>query len=181
MNLLVINGSPRTLGNCDRLLSALLSEFPRDCNVKRFDAFSLNPAACNACGYCKASEGCSKKDLEEFLGYYNESDAVIIATPVYNYTVPAPMKALLDRFQRFYEAKNRRGEEHAFSRPKNAVLIVTAGCDGRVGFEIIKKQLEGAFENMDTTLVASMLVNSTDTKPLSDFDLQKAKDLRTYF
>lgn len=37
-----------------------------------------------------------------------DADAVIVATPVYNLSFPAPMKALFDRFQRYYEAHFRR-------------------------------------------------------------------------
>lgn len=177
MNYLVINGSPRTLGNTAKLTNAFLSVVPKESKVKTFNAFELMPTPCNACGYCKASDGCSKKDLEEFLGYYNESDIIVIATPIYNYTLPAPMKALFDRFQRYYEAKHRRNVEKVFSKPKEAVMIVTAGGDGRIGYEIIKKQMESTLPNMDTKLVASVLVNETDTKHLSDYDIAKAKEL----
>lgn len=177
MNFLVINGSPRTLGNTAKLTNAFLSAVPRENKVKTFNIFDLMPTPCNACGYCKASDGCSKKDLEEFLGYYNESDIIVIATPVYNYTLPAPMKALFDRFQRYHEAKNRRGVERVFSKPKEAVLLVTAGGDGRIGYEIIKKQMETTLPNMDTKLVASMLVNETDSKQINEMDLVKARDL----
>lgn len=177
MNYLVINASPRTLGNTAKLTNAFLSVVPKENKVKIFNVFDMKPTACNACGYCKASDGCSKKDLEEFFGYYGESDIIVIATPVYNYTVPAPMKALLDRFQRFYEAKHRRGNETVFSKPKEAVLIVTSGGDGRIGYEIIKKQVASALSNMDTRLVASMLANETDRKHISEYDIGKAKDL----
>lgn len=180
MNFLIINGSPRTLGNTDRLLGAFLSAVPKENKVKRFDVWELSPAACNACGYCKASDGCSKKDLESFFGYYAEADVIIIATPVYNFTVPAPMKALLDRFQRFYEAKHRRGAKNVFPKPKKAILFVTAGGDGRVGYEIIKRQLETVLANADTEISASMLAGETDSRTLDQNDFAKAKDLIRY-
>ncbi len=180
MNIIVLNGSPRTLGNCDKLINAALSAFSREDKVKRFDMYKLLPTPCNACGYCKAADGCSKKDLEEFLGYYAEADVVIVATPVYNYSMPAPLKALFDRFQRFYEATHKRGIENPFERHKSALLIVASGGDGRIGFEVIKKQVEGGFENMNTKLCASVLFSETDSKQLSDADLAKARELVRY-
>ena len=180
MNFLVINGSPRTLGNTDKLLNEFLSAIQKENKVKQFNVYELAPVACNACGYCKASDGCSKKDLENFFGYYAEADAIIIATPVYNFTVPAPLKALFDRFQRFYEAKHRRGAQNVFPKPKKAVLIVTSGGDGRVGYEIIKRQAENVLKNADTKISASMLACETDTRPLSSNDLEKARSLVRY-
>lgn len=177
MNFLVINASPRTMGNTSKLVNAFLSVVPKENKVKTFNMFDLMPTPCNACGYCKASEGCSKKDLEEFFGYYNESDVIVLATPVYNFSVPAPLKALLDRCQRYYEAKNRRGESTVFSKPKKAVLMVTAGGDGRIGYEIIKKQAESVLGNMDTKITASMLANETDSRQLGEYDFKKAVEL----
>lgn len=178
MNILVINGSPRTLGSCDRLTGRLLQNFSKQDRVKVFKPFEMEITACNACGYCKAADGCSKKDLEEFIGYYAESDVIIIACPVYNYSMPAPMKALFDRFQRFYEA-DRRGESF-FVKPKTAVLMVTAGQDGRIGFEVIKKLVEGGLKNMNTKLTASALFNATDNRQLTEQDYLKAKELIRY-
>ena len=110
MNILVINGSPRTLGSCDRLVSSLLQTFTKEDGIKILKPFEMNITPCNACGYCKAADGCSKKDMEEFFAYYGQADVVIVASPVYNYSMPAPMKALFDRFQRIMrlpkEAKN---------------------------------------------------------------------------
>ena len=178
MNILVINGSPRTLGSCDRLVSSLLQTFTKEDGIKILKPFEMNITPCNACGYCKAADGCSKKDLEEFLAYFAQADVIIVASPVYNYSMPAPMKALFDRFQRFYEA-NGRGEQ-IFTRPKTAVLIVTAGQDGRIGFEVIKKTVEGGFKNMNAKLTASALFNATDERQLNDQDFAKVRELTRY-
>lgn len=180
MNVIVLNGSPKVLGNTKKLTNAFLSGLSKEDRVKIFDLFDIMPTPCNACGYCKASDGCSKKDLEEFLGYYNEADVVVVATPVYNFSLPAPMKALFDRFQRFYEARFRRGIENAVEKPKKAVIIVTAGSDGKIGYEVIKKQISTAFSVMNTKIVASMLLSDTDTKPVSQQDLIQAQGLLRY-
>ena len=178
MNILVINGSPRTLGNCDRLVSALLQSFSKEDRIKFYKPFDEDITPCNACGYCKAADGCSKKDLEEFFALYAQSDVVIVACPVYNYSMPAPMKALFDRFQRYYEAHERG--ENPFTKPRTAVLIVTAGCDGRIGFEVIKKQVEGGLKNMNTRLTASALFSGTDDRQLSEADYAKVRELTKY-
>lgn len=180
MNVLVLNGSPRPLGNTSKLINSFLTGLPREHKVKIYNLFDLMPTPCNACGYCKASDGCSKKDLDEFMGYYNESDVIIVATPVYNFSLPAPMKALFDRFQRFFEARFRRHIENVIEKPKRAVIIVTAGDDGKIGYEIIKKQIMAAFSVMNTKVVASILVSDTDKNTISEQDLYRVNELRKY-
>ena len=85
--------------------------------------FELKPTPCNDCGYCKASDGCSKKDLDEFMNHYFDADLIVIASPVYLDAFPAPMKALFDRFQRFFCARLRRHIEKPIEKPKQAVTI----------------------------------------------------------
>ena len=180
MNVLVLNGSPKVMGNTYRLTDAFISALPRDYKVKRYDLFELKPIPCNACGYCKVADGCSKKDLDEFIGFYNEADVIVVATPVYNLSMPAPMKALFDRFQRYYEARFRRKIANAVEKPKTAVLIVTSGGDGRIGFEIIKRQVEQSFSVMNTKITASMLAEHTDENRVSETQLEQAKSLVKY-
>ena len=52
-----------------------------------------------------------------------DADAVIVATPVYNLSFPAPMKALFDRFQRYYEAHFRRKIAQPITKHKKSITF----------------------------------------------------------
>ena len=112
MKILILFGSPKTNGSTAKLTGAFMKGIRKSDDVEIVHLFSLQPTPCNACGYCKAANGCSKKDLEKFMAKLEDADAVIVATPVYNLSFPAPMKAMFDRFQRYYEAHFRRKIAH---------------------------------------------------------------------
>lgn len=97
---------------------------------RRLDAFALSPLPCDDCRYCYRVDGCSKPDLKEFYTALEEADALALVTPVYNRSFPAPLKALLDRTQRYWAARFIRGIRPPITRPKQAFLLTAAGSGG---------------------------------------------------
>lgn len=176
-SVLAIIASPRKSGYTAKLLGALLREFPKGTNIEIVNLYELNPTPCNACGYCKAVSGCSKKDLEAFFKKFENADIIIFATPIYFMGVPAPMKALIDRFQRYYEARFRRNMRTPIEKHRKAALIVTSGGDGEIGFEVIKHQLLQAFTVLNIELCGTMLARNTDKCGVDNTDIEKAQML----
>lgn len=123
MKILILFGSPKTNGSTAKLTGAFMKGIRKSDDVEIVHLFSLQPTPCNACGYCKAANGCSKKDLEKFMAKLEDADAVIVATPVYNLSFPAPMKALFDRFQRYYEAHFRRKIAQPITKHKKSIAF----------------------------------------------------------
>lgn len=177
INVLALMGSPRKNGYTAKLLGNLLREFPKGTNIEIVNLYELNPTPCNACGYCKAGNGCSKKDLEEFFKKFETADVIIFATPIYFMGVPAPMKALIDRFQRYYEARFRRNVKYPIEKRRKAALIVTSGSDGEIGYEVVKHQLLQAFSVLNIELGGTMLARNTDKCGVDNTDIEKAKSL----
>lgn len=174
---LALIASPRKTGYTAKLLGALLREFPKGTNIEIVNLYELNPIPCNACGYCKACNGCSKKDLEEFFQKFEAADVIIFATPVYFMGVPAPFKALIDRFQRYFEARFRRNTKTPIEKRRKAALIVTSGSDGEIGYEVIKHQLLQAFTVLNIELGGSMLARNTDKCGIDKTDIENAQAL----
>lgn len=174
MNVLILFGSPKRNGYTQKLTDAFLEGLEKPYTTKYVRLFDLSPVPCNDCGYCKRAEGCSKKDLDAFMESYLDADLVIIATPIYLYSMPAPLKALFDRFQRFFNAHFSRNIAVPIPKAKQAVILLTAGSDGTIGKRVIEEQVKTAFSVMNTKVVASLLWNHTDqqTDPASVY--QKA-------
>lgn len=170
---LAVLGSPRKAGYTSKLLGTLLRQFPKGTEIETVSIFELNPTPCNACGYCKACDGCSKKDLDEFFKKFESADIIIFATPVYNMSVPAPLKALLDRFQRYFEARYRRNKS-AIQKKRKAIIMVTSGGDGEVGYEVVKHQFLSLFPCLNIELKGTMLARNTDKCGVDKTDLEKA-------
>lgn len=99
-NILILAGSPRKGGNSD----LLCAEFARGAaeaghTVQTIRVHELGLAYCLGCEHCQNHGGeCVHKDgMAEVLNKMIAADAIVLATPVYFYTMAAQLKALIDR------------------------------------------------------------------------------------
>lgn len=160
--ILVLFGSPHRNGNTAEMLDSFSELFPGNCEIKFFSAFKMSIKPCIDCGYCKKYAGCIEHDSDDFMKSFEEADVFIVASPVYNFSFPAPVKNVLDRFQRYFNARFSRGEKPPIQKPKQAVLLMTCGSDEKEGFEISVYQLKRIFTVLNTELVSSVLLSETD-------------------
>ncbi len=165
MDVLVFFASPRkngfTRGALEDYLRQLKADHP-DAVVTQINAYSVCALPCTACGDCCETDVCRFNDLDGIDAALRAADTVIIASPMYNYSVPAPMKAIIDRWQRYFEAA-RRGEK-LFKSGRKGVLIMSCGATGKKAFPIVKAQLKNAFDMIDCSFEEAVLVNETDKK-----------------
>lgn len=108
MKRLIIVGSPRSNGRsahlAEMLFEACIDECPDD-EVSLAPVSELAISACVGCDGCKNSEGHAcvfEDDMDEIREILDESDELIVVSPVYFSGAPAPMKALLDRLQPYF-------------------------------------------------------------------------------
>ena len=103
--ILILEGSPRLNGN-----SCLLSnEFARGaeeagCSVEKIAVARKRVAGCLGCNACYRNDGvCVQKDdmveiREKMLG----ADVIVLASPIYFYSMTAQLKAVIDRSYAFF-------------------------------------------------------------------------------
>ncbi|WP_304683795.1 flavodoxin family protein [Ileibacterium valens] len=99
-NILILSGSPRKGGNSD----LLCDEFMRGAkesgnNVTKINVASKKIAPCHACYFCREHGGeCAyKDDMAEILQAMIDADVLVLASPVYFYSINAQLKAVIDR------------------------------------------------------------------------------------
>ncbi len=173
-NILVLNGSPRKNSVSTALCSALL-EMAENFNTKTYNAYKMNAKPCYGCGYCDKNRACVHKDLDEFMADFEDADYFIVSTPVYNSSVPAPLKAVVDRFQRYYALRFAHGIKPPVAKSKKAALIIAAGSEGE-GRENIEDMFRRQFTVLNTTLETVIFVDSTDTQELNNQQLENAQE-----
>lgn len=109
--ILILSGSPRKGGNSD----LLCDEFMRGAidagnKVEKIRIAEKKIGYCSACYYCQESGGvCAKKDdMAEILQKMIDSDVIVLASPVYFYSIDAQLKTVIDRtVARWTEVKNK--------------------------------------------------------------------------
>lgn len=108
---LVFSASPRREGNSDLLCDAFIQGAQQAGNqVEKIFLRDKNIHLCNGCEVCFDNGGvCAQKDdMVEILDKMVATDVMVMATPVYFYTMNAQMKMLIDRVaSRYTEIKNK--------------------------------------------------------------------------
>jgi multimeric flavodoxin WrbA len=130
---LVIASSPRRGGNSDLLAEQFLrgaKEAGNQAEIVYLREKKIN--YCSGCGACVSKPGkCSQHDdMTEILGKMLSADAIVMATPVYFYTMNAQMKTLIDRACAAYTLLTN----------KEMYFIMTAADEDRQSLE---RTLEG--------------------------------------
>jgi multimeric flavodoxin WrbA len=152
MELLAIYGSPRAGGNSDLLLNSFVAGAESSgCQITRLYVRKLKIFPCIACGECEKGECLLKDDMQAVYPLLLQTDAVIVATPVYFYNVPAQLKALIDRCQLFW----RRNKGKKLSLFKPGYLIAVGGTRGRHLFDGIILTIKYFFFTFSVKLKAS--------------------------
>ena len=148
----VIMASPRKNG----FSSGLLTDFLNKTNepYKIYNAYELSAAPCIGCGYCKENGNCVNRDLDELFDSILASQRLVIATPIYNFTVPSPLKAIFDRAQVFYE--------HPVQGNRKLHLLVSCGRSGEVSIPFTEKIVKTVFDNLGFSEYSTEIQNYTD-------------------
>ena len=98
-NVLILSASPRKNGNSD----LLCDEFAKGAKeaghtVEKIFVAEKDIHYCKGCGVCNTSHQCVQKDdMAELLAKMVEADVLVLATPVYFYSMDAQLKTLIDR------------------------------------------------------------------------------------
>ena len=107
---LILSGSPRKGGNSD----ILCDEFARGAmeaghEVEKIRVAEKKIGYCRACYACRGTGVCAiKDDMTEVLQKMIDADVLVLASPIYFYSIDAQLKALIDRtVARWLEVKNK--------------------------------------------------------------------------
>lgn len=178
--IVLLNSSPHknsvSATICDAFLSAA-----HDMEIKAYNAYDLAAKPCYACGFCKHNKGCCAfDDLAEFHRDFEQADYFIISTPIFNTSVPSPLKAIIDRFQPYFELRFTHGIKPPIEKAKKAALIMSAG-NAEETCEAIEKMLRRQFTVLNTQLKETVLFSGTDSLAPSESFLEEAKTEGVFF
>ena len=108
---LILSGSPRKNGNSDILCDEFMRGATEAGNeVEKIRVAEKKIAFCTGCYYCQKSGGvCAiKDDMADVLQKIIDADVIVLASPVYFYSIDAQLKALIDRtVARWTEVRNK--------------------------------------------------------------------------
>ena len=139
VNVLGINGSPKTSGLTSLLLDkALDGAKASGAHTEKIILNDLNFKACQECGGCDETGVCIlDDDMRLIYEKLAKADAVVVASPVYFGNITAQLKAMIDRCHSSWTAKEKWGDP--FLRDVSLMRPVPLGPDP------INKKRKGIF------------------------------------
>lgn len=138
-NVLIISASPRKGGNSDTLCDQFAKGTQEAGNhVEKLRLAELQIDYCSACYVCKKLGHCVKQDdMTMVIDKMKASDVIVLATPVYFYTMNAQLKTMIDR--------TLGGAQTPGLENKEFYLIATA-ADGKAEMERTIDGIRGYLE-----------------------------------
>lgn len=162
MRHIIFMGSPRKNGTTSKLVRYIKENVEGEVKV----IFASNEAvhSCTACAYCASRKGCSIDDTMTHI--YEElecADTVTFISPIYFYGVPSPLKAIIDRFQTYYEAR-QRNEVSPHHRKRGAMILHGGSRPFQTQFQAAELILFGALTELSISKsnVEKYMFSNTD-------------------
>ncbi len=164
MKVLGIMGSPRMKGNTDLLLDeALKGAASQRAEVEKILVDKLQIAPCKEYYGCLKDGKCViKDDMDDIYDKLLATDAVIIASPIFFYTVSAQLMLLISRCQalwaRKYVLKNMDIPE------KKGAFIAVGATRGAKLFDGPKLTIRYFFQAINAKYTDELLIRGVDKK-----------------
>ena len=159
-DVVILQGSPRRFGNSARIASWCADEAARaglSSRIFFLHELSIRPCiGCYACynyGYCPVDD-----DMPGIVRALESASVIVVCTPVYTGTVPAGLKAVIDRCQWLHARQKVLGREvHA-----RGLLVAVAGRRGADPFVCITRVVGMFMENLGIRPAAPVLIGDLD-------------------
>lgn len=164
MKTLILNGSPRANGDTSVLLNRLIECL--DGEIVKIDCYQADVRPCIDCRWCENRVGCAiDDDMTRIYEAIEESDCIVLATPMYHSLPTPPLLNVFSRFQTLYLASRRK--ERPSAKPKCGGMIIVGGGSG--GEDLTERTLRNMMRSMRVKELAPVAVSlHTDQIPVSE-------------
>ncbi len=160
-----IVGSGRKNSNSKRLLQVALDVArEKGFEVRMIDVLDLKFVGCNECNECKRTGICPiKDDLTPLYDELELADGVIVAVPVYFYSIPGQMKLFVDRFQALWARHTLLKQK--FKNTGYGGVISIAGSLGNRVFDGVVLPMKYFFQVQGKKMFEPLLFRDYDGDP----------------
>ncbi len=167
MKTLIIEGSARKKGHTAELVQFMKEHLSGEVEVIRCYEQTVRP--CIDCRYCLKHPACSQKDedMAHIYSAIDNCDNIVIASPMYFYSVPGPMKCVIDRLQ-VYWASHVRKDRERYRCKKGALVLVGGAPTVENQFTAAQISLNGLLRDLNASCEAVVTMNNTDRESLAD-------------
>jgi len=167
MKVLALYGSPRKEGNTALLLQELVKGLhEQGAIVTEVSICDLQILPCVADYSCAQSGECFlQDDMQDIYSHLTEHDCIVLAAPIFFYSVNAQTKALIDRSQALWARKYMLKKPiSAKGIKKKGIFISVGATKGAKLFDGTLLTIKYFFDTMDAELSQCLLYKGIDNK-----------------
>jgi multimeric flavodoxin WrbA len=165
LKVLALMGSPRIKGNTDVLTEeALRGAASKGATTEKIIVTKLKVAGCTECYKCLEAGVCSiRDDMDLLYEKLQAADAVLVAAPIFFYSPPAQIKAVIDRAQASYVRKYVLKHDVDGGGRKGGFIGVGATSGARL-FEGTRLTIRYFFDAVGVKYTEELLIRGVDSK-----------------
>ena len=185
---LAISGSQRKPSFTERMLDLCIEGMGDAVEVTKFHPHRMKIAPCNSCWTCwtKTPGICARQDdFQQILEAYRRADYFLWAFPLYIFSMPAPVKNVLDRFFILLEPGQAAGAngktEHPkrFGRSPRTVLISSCGFPEIENFDLLRAHFRALCHGFGWTWAGEILVSAAGAANVPKLFDRKYEQIRS--
>ncbi|HYA02317.1 MAG TPA: flavodoxin family protein [Syntrophobacteria bacterium] len=166
MKLLAILGSPRRGGNTEILLDEAIrgaDEHGATCEKVVLRDLKIRP--CLEIYQCARTGTCAiQDDMQPLYGKLTAAERLIIASPIFFYSVSALTKAMIDRCQALWAKKYLLKLPISSGRDRRGAFISVAATRGSKLFEGVRLTMRYVLDAIDVAYSDELLIRGVDEK-----------------
>ena len=160
-------GSPRKDGNTDLLLQEAIKGFETSgSSVKTFRLNLMNIKPCQNCGGCEETGECIiNDDMIEIYHYVRSAERIILASPIFFFSLSAQSKIMIDRCQSFW------CEKYLLRRPlpegkygRKGLLLLAGGMKKEIGIQCAEATAKAFFRTISVPEHSTLSYLGVDAK-----------------
>jgi NAD(P)H-dependent FMN reductase len=167
MKVVAFFGSPRIEGNTDMLLrEALRGVHDGGGDVRVFKLNFMNIKPCQNCGGCEKTGVCIINDaMPEVFAAIREADRIILASPIFFFSVSAQAKIMIDRCQAFWCEKYLLKKAIPAGPPgRRGLLLLVGGMKKENGIQCAETTAKAFFRTISVSEHETVSVLGVDAK-----------------
>lgn len=170
MRVIAFNGSPRREGNTELLLAEVVRGIQSSrCDVKVHQLGMLSLQPCLHCGKCDDTARCViKDDMQSIHDDIRKADRIVVASPIFFFSVSAQTKLMIDRCQTFW------AEKYIHRKPippgpfgRKGLLVLVGGMkrnDKNPGYDCAEASVKAFFRTVNVPEHRTLIYDGVDEK-----------------
>jgi len=166
MRVLGIMGSPRRQSNTEILLDkALEGAREAGADVEKILVSKLKITPCLEIYACLKDGNCAiKDDMQLLYKKLLEADHIILASPIFFYSITSQAKALIDRCQALWVRRHVLGMGKEDTRVRRGVFISVGATRGKKLFDGAVLTMKYFFDAISVEYFGDLLIRGIDNK-----------------